>query len=339
MQITTIGIDLAKSVFHLVGFDQHQHERLKKVLKRRQLLPFLAQQPPCLIIMEACGGSNYWYRQITALGHEVKLIAAQHVTAYRCGNKNDYNDARAIVAAAGRPGRRFVTPKTLMQQEMQALLQMRQLLMAQRTALCNQLRALLAEHGIVMPKGIASLRCTLADALEDANNELSPLLRHLLASVTEQWRVMEEQLAFYDRQLLVLSRQQEEVKRLQSVPGYGPVLAAAMVCAIGNGTNFRSGRDVAASVGVVPRQHSSGGKEILLGISKRGDGYLRSLLIHGARSLLQQAPRRQDRLSRWALQVSERRGKNKATVALANKLARIGWAVLRYQQSYATQLA
>ena len=338
MQITTIGLDLAKSVFHLVGLDEHHKEQMKKMLNRHQLLPYLAQLPPCLIVMEACAGSNYWYRQISALGHTVKLIAAQHVKPYLRGNKNDYNDARAITEAAARPNMRFVSPKTLMQQELQALLQMRQLLIGQRTALCNQLRGLLAEHGIVMPRGIATLRRALAETLEDADNELSPLLRHLLGDAAEQWRVVDEQLARYDRQLLLLSREQEQIKRLQSVPGYGPVLASALVCAIGDGKAFRKGRDVAASVGVVPRQHSSGGKDVLLGISKRGDAYLRSLLIHGARSVLQQAPRREDRLSRWALEVSERRGKNKATVALANKLARIGWAVLRHQQPYQARL-
>lgn len=334
MQITTVGLDLAKSVFHLVGVDQRDQECLKKMLRRQQLLPFLARLSPCLVVMEACSGSNYWYQQIRSLGHEVKLIAAQHVKPYLRGNKNDYNDARAIVEAAARPNMRFVSPKTLVQQELQALLQMRQLVVGQRTALCNQLRGLLAEHGIVMPRGRASLRRALGAALEDANNALSPLLRQLLNSAAEQWRVLDEQLSRYDRQLLLQSREQEPIKRLQSVPGYGPVLGAALVCAIGDGKTFRKGREVAASVGVVPRQHSSGGKEVLLGISKRGDAYLRGLLIHGARSVLQQASRRDDRLSRWALAVSERRGKNKATVALANKLARIGWAVLRYQQPF-----
>jgi transposase len=334
MQITSIGLDLAKSIFHLVGFDRHQKEVFKKKLKRQQLLPYFAQLPPCLITMEACAGSNYWYQQLSALGHRVKLIAAQHVKAYLRGNKNDFNDARAIAEAAARPDMRFVSPKTLMQQELQALLQSRKLLIAQRTAVCNQVRGLLAEHGIVAPRGVATLRRALCDVLEDASNGLSPTLREILGWGYEQFQSLDQQLAIHDRKLTELSRENEAVKRLQSVPGYGVVLASAMVSAIGDGSAFRRGRDVAASVGVVPRQHSTGGKNILLGISKRGDRYLRSLLIHGARSVIQQAPRRDDRLSRWILEVCARRGKNKATVALANKLARIGWAVLRHQQPY-----
>lgn len=334
MQITSIGLDLAKSIFHLVGFDNRGKEVFKKKLNRQQLLPYFVQLPPCQISMEACAGSNYWYQQLSALGHTVKLIAAQHVKAYLRGNKNDYNDARAIAEAASRPNMRFVSPKTLKQQELQALLQSRKLLIEQRTALCNQVRALLAEHGLVAPRGIATLRRAVCEALEDASNSLSPVLREILGWNYEQILSMDKHLAIHDRKLRDLSREHEDVKRLQSVPGYGPVLASAMVSAIGDGATFRKGRDVAASVGVVPRQHSSGGKEVLLGISKRGDRYLRSLLIHGARSVIQQAPRRDDSLSHWVLEVCERRGKNKATVALANKLARIGWAVLRYQQPY-----
>lgn len=334
MQITTIGLDLAKSIFHIVGFDKRQHEVVKKALKRLQMLPYFSQLPPCLVVMEACATSNYWYRQLSACGHTVKLIAAQHVTPYRRGNKNDYNDARAIAEAAGRPNMRFVSPKTLMQQELQALIDARKLLVKQRTDLCNHVRGLLAEHGIVAPKGVATLRQTLCEALEDATNELTPALREILGWGYEQIQFLDRYVVIHDRKLTQLSRANEAVKLLQSVPGYGPVVASAMVSAIGDGSTFRKGRDVAASIGLVPRQHSSGGKEVLLGISKRGDRYLRSLLVHGARSVVQQAPRRNDKLSRWVLEVSERQGKNKATVALANKLARIGWAVLRYQKPY-----
>lgn len=334
MKITTVGLDLAKTIFHLVGFDHRGSEQLKKKLRRDQLLRYFAQLPPCVVAMEACAGSNYWYRQFKALGHTPKLIATQRVKPYLDGNKNDYNDARAIAEAAVRPNMRFVAAKTQVQQELQTLLRLRELQMEQRTALCNQMRSILAEQGLVVSQGVGRLKQLLADALETPDNGLSPLLRELLAQARERLLALEAGIDLLDRQLKTRSRTVDDVKLLQSIPGYGPIVASAMVSAIGNGQAFRRGRDVSASVGLVPRQYSTGGKNVLLGISKRGDGYLRQVLIHGARSVIQQAARKDDKLSRWVMALCERRGKNRATVALANKLARIGWAVLRHQTPY-----
>lgn len=334
IEITTVGLDLAKSIFHLVGIDHRGKEQVRKKLRRHQVLAYVAQLPSCVIAMEACAGSNYWYRQFEALGHTPRIIAAERVKAYVDGNKNDYNDARAIAEAATRANMRFVAAKTLVQQELQTLLRMRELQIRQRTALCNQMRSILAEQGLVVPPGVARLKQHLANALETPDNGLTPLLRELLADAREQLRVLEAGIDLLERKLLEASRSVASVKLLQSIPGYGPIVATAMVCAIGDGKTFQRGRDVSASVGLVPAQYSTGGKDVLLGISKRGDYYLRQVLIHGARSVILQATRRDDRLSRWVMGLCERRGKNRATVALANKLARIGWAVLRHQTPY-----
>lgn len=334
MKITTIGLDLAKTIFHLVGIDHRGTEQLKKKLRRSQLLAYFAQLPACVVAMEACAGSNYWYRQFKALGHTPRIIATQRVKPYLDGNKNDYNDARAIAEAATRANMRFVTPKTHVQQELQTLLRMREMQIDQRTALCNQMRSILAEQGLVAPQGMTRLKRVLAEALETPDNGLTPLLRELLADARERLRALEAGIDLLNRKLEAASRSVADVKLLQSIPGYGPVVASAMVSAIGDGKAFRRGRDVAASVGLVPRQFSTGGKTVLLGISKRGDGYLRQVLIHGARSVILQAAHKDDRLSRWVTGLCERRGKNRATVALANKLARIGWAVLRRQTPY-----
>ena len=333
-EITIIGLDLAKSVFHAVGSDEAGREVFRKRLRRSEVLEFFAQHPATVVVMEACGGSNYWARELMKLGHEVKLIPAQRVKAFLQGNKTDYLDARAMVEAARQPSTRCVPVKTVGQQDIQALHRVREALIGRRTALCNQTRGLLAEYGIVLAKGVGTLRRAIPELLEDAENGLSPVFRELLSSSYEQLRELDGWLKANQRQLERLSEQNPGCRRLRQIPGYGPLLSSLFAAVVGDGRNYARGRDASASVGVVPRQHSTGGREQLLGISKRGNRHLRTLLVHGARAVLMRAGEKDDRLSRWANKVRERRGYNRAVVALANKLARIGWAVLRYEADY-----
>lgn len=333
-EVTTVGLDLAKKVFHAVGFDGRGQEVGKKTLRRGQVLGYFAQLPRCVIGMEACAGAHYWARQLRELGHEVRLVAPQHVKPYRQGNKHDYNDARAIVAAMGRSGQRFVAVKTVAQQDRQALLRLREGCIADQTALCNRIRGLVAEYGLVVGKGIEVLRKAIPRWLEDADNGLSEDLRRLLAQEYRRWQELAAHIKAYDRELKRQARQDPDCRRLQSIPGFGPVVASVFHNLVGQGEAYRRGRDVSASLGIVPRQHSTGGKAVLGGISKRGDPYLRSLLIHGARSVVIRAKHKDDALSRWINRIRAERGFNKAVVALANKMARMGWAVLRYQTEY-----
>jgi transposase len=327
-KITTIGLDLAKNVFHVVCCDERGKVVSKKMLRRSQVLGSFANFTPCLVGMEACASAHYWARALGALGHEVKLIPPQYVKPYVRGNKNDYNDALAIAEAVTRPEMRFVAVKTTEQQDVQALHRLREKRLQDRTALCNQLRGLLAEHGLILPQGVNLLRRRLPELLEDGENGLSDLFRQLLAQGYQQLQELDGHIEYYTHEMKRQSQQDEACRRLQTIPGYGPVVASVFHSVIGNGEAYRRGRDVSASLGLVPRQHSSGGKEVLLRISKRGDRYLRSLLVHGARSVVIQAAKKDDRLSRWINKVRAERGFNKVVVALANKMARIGWAIL-----------
>jgi transposase len=250
------------------------------------------------------------------------------------GNKNDYNDALAIAEAVVRPEMRGVMVKTAAQQDIQALHRLRAQCVASRTALGNQLRGLLAEHGIVLPRGIGNVRRRLPALLEDAENGLSELFRRLLAQGYQQLSELDSHIEAYTAELNRHSQQDDACRRLQTIPGYGPIVASVFHSMVGDGQAYRRGRDVSAALGLVPRQHSSGGKSVLLGISKRGDRYLRSLLVHGARAVVRQAAHKDDRLSRWINKIRAKRGYNKASVALANKLARIGWAVLAKHSVY-----
>ena len=335
-EITTRGLDLAKRTFHVVGCDRRGKVLTRKVLRRGQVRAYFANTPGCVVGMEACASAHYWARELRALGHEVRLIPAQHVKAYVRGNKNDYNDARAIAEAAGRADLRAVGVKTVEQQDVQALYRMRAARVRERTALCNQVRGLLGEYGIVLAQGVGTLRRRLPEVLEDAENGLSDFLRPLLGRCYEQLCELDGHIEFYTRTLHEHAKCTEAVQRLQTVPGFGPVVASVFHAFVGDGRAFRRGRDVSAALGLVPKQHSSGGKTVLLGISKRGDRYLRCLLVHGARSVLRCAAHRDDRLSRWAVAMQAKRGTHKATVALANKMARIGWAVVREHTTYRT---
>jgi transposase len=337
MKTTTIGLDLAKNVFHVVCFDERFKERSKKMLRRHQVLRYFVNVPPCCVAMEACSSANYWARELTKLGHEIKLIPAQHVKRFLQGNKNDYNDARAIAEASTRNNIRAVAVKTIEEQDLQALHRIRSQCKRDRTALVNSVRGLLSEYGIAIAKGIRTIRCAIPELLEDADNGLSDYFRELLARRYDQLIELDGHIDFYTQKLEQYARQDEACQRLQTVPGFGPIVSSAFIGVIGNGEQFSKGRDAAASLGLVPRQHSTGGKNTLLGISKRGDRYLRSLLVHGARAVVSHAVGRDDPLSRWINRIHERRGKNKAVVALANKMARIGWAVLRHGTSYQPQ--
>ncbi|HEB93422.1 MAG TPA: IS110 family transposase [Gammaproteobacteria bacterium] len=333
-KITTTGLDTAKNVFHAVCCDARGKVVRRRMLKRKEVLEFFARLEPGLIGLEACASAHHWARQLTTLGHEVRLVPPQYVKAYLRGNKNDYNDALAISEAVTRPQMRFVAIKTAEQQDLQALHRLRERSVKMRTGLCNQIRALVGEYGLVCAKGISTLRRQIPQWLEDGENGLSDVFRRLLSRSYQQLQTLDEDIDFYTRELKRHSQQDDACQRLQTIPGFGPIVASAFHSHVGNGENYRRGRDVSASIGLVPRQHSSGGKDTLLGISKRGNRQLRSLLVHGARAVVSRAEKKDDPLSCWVSKIRAERGVNKATVALANKLARIGWAVLAHNTVY-----
>jgi len=334
MNITTIGLDLAKNLFHIVGLDAHGHEKMKKRLSRSQVLRHFAQCPACVIGMEACASSHYFARELRKLGHAVKLIPPQYVKAYVRGQKNDTNDARAIAEAVRAPQMRFVAVKTVAQQDLQAVIRLRVGAINARTATANRVRGLLGEYGLVMGKSLGALRRALPEIQEDTSNGLTEIFRGLLNQQRQHLLELDAHIDTLTAELTAVSKQDDRVQRLQTAPGYGPIVASVFASVVGDGAQYRRGRDASASIGLVPRQHSTGGKNVLLGISKRGDRYLRSLLIHGARAVVHAARKKDDPLSRWLNRLRETRGMNKATVALANKLARIGWAILRHGTIY-----
>ena len=324
-EITILAIDLAKIVFQLHGIDGRNVTVLRRQVRRAQLLSLIAQLPPCVVAMEACASAHYWGRQIRALGHRVKLIPPQYVKPFVRGNKTDRNDAEAICEAALRPEMPTVAVKSEDQQALLSLHRMRQLLEKQRKQLANQLRGLLGEFGIAIPVGTAPLRAALPQAIE----AVPVLLRPSLQQCAERWRELQRQCAQFTQQIEQLAQASPLCRRFMRESGIGPLTASTFAATIGDPSYFRNGRQVSASLGIVPRQHSSGGKLLLLGISKRGDQYLRMLLIHGARSVLRRAPGKTDPLSRWLQQLAARRGVNKTAVALANKNARRLWAIWR----------
>lgn len=328
MQAKVIGIDLGKSVFHLHGVDERGQVVLQKRLTPEKVVTLLAQMLPCRVGMEACGGAHYWARRLQALGHEVKLISPQFVKPYVKSNKNDGLDAEAICEAVSRPNMRFVPIKSLEQQSVQALHRARELAVRSRTAVANQLRGLLLEQGIALRQGVATLRQQVPVILDEAESELPERLRSVLAERYAELRRQDERIAELDKQIQHLARQDERCQRLMTIPGIGPQAATLLLASIGKGEQFRNGRELAAWVGVVPRQHSTGGRSRLLGISKRGDAHLRRVLVIGARAVLRWAPGKSDAHRRWLLVLQARRGVYKAAVALANKMLRIAWVLL-----------
>jgi transposase len=343
MKITTAGIDLAKTVFQVHGVDEHGKTSLKKQFKRAQMLPYFANLPPCLIGMEACGSAHYWARKLSRLGHTVKLMAPQFVKPYVKTNKHDAADAEAICEAVSRPTMRFVPIKTGEQQAVLSIHRAREGFVKARTAQANQIRGLLAEYGIVIPLGISHVARHLQDSLEDAENELPGVFRELLQRLGDHLKELDRQVAELDAQIQRWHRANAASRRLAAIPGIGPITASALIASVGDAKSFENGRQLAAWLGLVPRQHSSGGKQNLLGISKRGDSYLRKLLVHGARAVIRVAERQADPGDHWLSGLIGRRNKNVATVALANKNARTAWALLahdrEYQPSYAAVIA
>jgi transposase len=334
MSVRVIGIDLGKTVFHLIGMDEHGSIVLKKRFSRQQLLKFLVNVPPCLIAMEASCGCHYLGRQLAAFGHEVRLIPAQFVKPYVKSQKNDYRDAEAIAEAVQRPTMRFVPIKTEDQLDVQAMHRVRQRLLHQRTSLVNQLRAFFLERGLIVRTGRAYLWRVLADVMAQAEQIVSPRMFRLIAAIVQQWRLLELQIAEMDREIEVIAGSDDACQRLQTIPGVGPLAATAMVAAVGNGSAFQKGREFSAWLGLVPQQCSTGGQTKLLGISKRGNEYLRRLFIHGARSVCLHVNRDRHAWGQWLTALRERKPSNVATVALANKLARIAWSVLSRSEEY-----
>jgi transposase len=339
MNVTTIGIDLAKNTFSLHGADSRGKMVFRKTLSRGKLLPFLAQQPPSLIGMEACSGAHHWGRQLQALGHRVGIMASRFVAPYRQGGKNDGNDAEAICEAVVRPHMRFVPVKSAEQQALLSLHRVRQGLIKERTATINQLRGLLSEFGLIMPKGRYPAQHHIPRILEDAENGLPMLARRLLNDVYLRLRGMNEQVLAYDRELEHLSKENEIAQRLMAIPGIGAITATALIASVGDPKQFRNGRQFAAWLGLTPRQYTTGGKIRLGRITKKGDVYLRTLLIHGTRAVLATLKDKQDRLSVWTRALIERRGYKRAAVALAAKNARILWTLMARGDTYQRKTA
>ncbi len=336
--VKVMGLDLAKNVFQVHGVDEQGEVVLHKQLKRAQVIPFFAQMPPCLVGMESCSSAHYWVRKLRHLGHCVREMAPVFVKPYLKGNKNDRNDAEAICEAVQRPNMRFVEPKTPEQQAVLHLHHGRQLLVHQRVALNNHMRSVLLEYGISLPVGTKVVSRRLPELLEDAENDLPMLVRDLLAQLKAEHDQLQVRIIDLEHQLNAWHKTSEASQQLASIPGIGLITATALSAIIGDVSNFKNGRQLAAYLGLVPKQWSSGGKDKLLGISKRGDAYIRSLLVHGARAVMRHIKRRlkagQPGGNPWVEQLLQRMHTNNATVALANKMARMAWAVLAHNENY-----
>ena len=334
MKLHTIGIDLGKTIFHLVGLNVHGEVVVRKKLSRTQLLRFTANAQVTLIGMESCGGAHFLGRALREQGHHVRLIPAQYVKPYVKTNKSDYIDAEAIAEAVARPTMRFVPIKTDEQLDLQSLHRVRERWVMRRTAVINQIRGLLLERGITLRKGRRCVDAALPLILEDADANLSGTLRMLLAQLKLDLDQLAERIDEADSVIQKTAEENEACQRLVEIPGIGPVTATAVIAAIGNGGAFHKGREFSAWLGIVPREHSTGGQQKLLGISKRGNSYLRRLFIQGARAVLQQHAKQSSGLSTWLAQLTSRTHPNVVAVALANKLARIAWAVLAKNERY-----
>jgi transposase len=330
----TIGVDLAKHVFHLCVQDAQGHVLSTKKLGRSQFKRFLATTSASQIVFESCATSNYWARVAQGNGHHVRLIHPAYVKPYLKTNKNDFNDALAICEADSRPTMRYVPIKDSAQQDIQLMHRIRQRQVTQRTALVNQIRGLLLEYGLTIPQGISQVRPRLAAILEDAGNALSPLARELFAQLYQELVELDGKVKHANGRIKALASRHPVCQRLMTIPGVGPMIATALVSAIGNAHSFKNGRELSAWMGLVPRQHSTGGQQRLLGISKRGDGYLRTLLVQGAIAAMTRCKNRTDPHLVWARRLREKKGLQKTAVALANKMARIVWAVMAQERDY-----
>jgi len=334
MQIRSVGIDLGKTTFHLVALDDNGKVLLKRKFTQKQLITFTANLQTSLIGMEACSGAHFLGRALRAQGHDVKLIPAQFVKPFVKSNKNDFLDAEAIAEAVDRQNMRFVPIKTDDQLDLQALHRVRDRLIARRTSVINQLRAFLLERGLVFAKSPAKLRERMPEILENADEDLTPRMRNLLALLWNEWKDLELQIEEMNDEVERIASSDAACMRLRQIPGIGPLIATAIVAAIGNGAAFHKGREFAAWLGIVPRQYSTGGKARLYGISKRGNNYLRKILIHGARAVVLRSKRDRIAMGAWMTALEARAPRNVLIVATANKLARIAWAVLSTGQDY-----
>lgn len=342
MEIKTIGIDIGKNKFHVYGVNQEGKRVFRQQFTRQKLYEFMANLKPCLVGMEACGGAHHLARMFKEMGHAVRLMAIQHVKPYMPAYKNDFNDAAGICEAVGRPHMKFVSIKTVAQQDIMAIHKVRARLVAERTALANEIRGLLLEYGITIPQGISKIIPLVTELLDPETQEISPLLKQLLQRMVDEFKEKSQLIKECDKNLKALCETNSQVQSLMTVPGIGTIVATALVGKVGDVNVFKNGRQMAAWLGLVPSQHSTGGKVQLGRISKRGDRYLRALLVHGGRSVLAALKKRKEEslppLLKWLKSVAERRGHNKGIVAFANKLARVSWAILahggEYQEHY-----
>jgi transposase len=334
MTVQTLGIDIAKTVFQLHGVNRAGKPVLKRRVMRDQLLDVMAQTEPCMIAIEACTGAFYWQRKFEALGHRVRIISPQYVKPFVRRQKNDGNDAEAICVAARQPHMRFVPTKSVEQQDIQALHRARQRLVNHRTAVVSQIRGLLLDRGFAFAKSITRARRMIPEILTDPDNELTDLAREAIGELHDLMCDLDRRVASFDKKIERVFRQSEICQRIARIKGVGPKTATAVVAAIGDGSEFKNGRHLAAWLGLVPRQYASGNKRVLMGISKRGSQHLRTLLVHGGRAVVRTATNKTDPLNQWVNQLRERRGYNRAAVAVANKNARIIWAVLRSGEPY-----
>lgn len=336
MKIIRLGVDIAKNVFHVHGVNRSEQTIWQAKLSRSKWLAAVVKhvEPGSIIGIEACASSHYWSRKLHERGYEVKLIAAQFVKPYVKGNKNDRLDAAAICEAISRPDMHFVSTKTVNQQDIQAMHRIRSELIKQRTAKANQIRGLVGEYGIIAPIGLVSLRRACIIWLEDAENGLTLLFRTLLQALWLDLKNLDERVEALDTLILEQVQSDPVALRLMALRGIGPLTASALSGALSNADGFNKGREFAASIGLTPRQHSTGGRERLLGISKRGDPYLRKLLVHGARAVIRHSNNRDDALSQWINRLVARKHINVAIVALANKTARFAWALVHHDTSY-----
>jgi transposase len=334
MQITAIGFDLAKQVFQVHGIDDRGHAVLKKKLRRGQVATFFANLPACLVGMEACAGAHYWARKLQGMGHTVRIVAAQFVRPYVKANKTDAADAEAICEAIGRPGMRFVPLKCMEHQAVLALHRARQGFVKARVAQTNQIRGLLAEFGLVVPKGARALEERLPELLQTADDELPCRFKQLLTRLLEHARYLRQQADATEAEIRQWHEQNDVSRRVSEIPGIGPLTASALVASVSDAKAFSNGRQLAAWIGLVPRQYSSGGKAKLMGISKRGDTYLRGLLIHGARAVILRASQKPGYAQSWLGRLLARRHKNIVACALANHNARVVWALMAHDRRY-----
>jgi transposase len=331
---SVIGLDLAKNSNALVAYDGAGKPLWRKTVSRVRLQRFLAQQPVSTMVMEACAGAHFLAQQVEQMGHTAVLYPPKHVKSYQRGQKNDYNDACALVEAHQHGHLRPVPVKSIDQQDAALVVLQRKQLKEEQIRLGNQMRALLAERGLVLPVGVSALKAGVPRVLEDADNGLTEVARRILAQAYARYLALLEELAWYDRQLERQAHEDDVCRRLCDIPGFGPIVASVFQAWMGDGHQFRRGRDASAALGLVPRQFSTGGREVLLGITKRGNRYVRSQVVNGAQAVLRYAAGKEDALSQWVMHLKQTRGHNKAVVALANKLVRIAWVIIARGETY-----